>query len=415
MAESIRKNGENMNSIKTTIILILIAALTLPTFASSSGIEQDSLTDYYYSLNEGEIPVLSDISKPQLNLNGKGMVLMEASTGTVLYEENKDGKLPPASVTKVMTMLLVIEAIDSGRIKLEDVVSASEHAVSMGGTQIYLELGEEMTVHELLKAVAVPSANDAAVALAEYIAGSEAEFVNQMNQKAAELGMLNTHFTNCTGLFDDENHYTTAYDLALATKELLTHPKILEYTTIWMDSLRNGEFGLANTNKLLRTYSGMNGMKTGYTKLAGHCLSGTAIRNGVQLIAVVLGSSSSQERFDAVSCMLDYGFANFSVLNETPDIPQTIQIKKGKTDEVKILVKDNLNLVVVKGKEKKLETIVEMCEYVEAPAKKGQTIGSITYKLDDEIIKVIPIFIDEDSDKATLFDYFKDILSEILI
>jgi len=404
-----------MNKIKIIIVSILLCAITLPTIASSSGIDQNSLTDYYYSLKSGEIPVLSDISKPKLDLNGKGLVLMEASTGTVLYEENKDVKLPPASVTKVMTMLLVMESIDSGKIKFEDKVSASEHAVSMGGTQIYLELGEEMTVDELLKAVAVPSANDAAVALAEYISGSEAEFVNKMNQRASELGMTNTNFTNCTGLFDDDNHYTTAYDLALATKELLTHPKILEYTTIWMDSLRNGEFGLANTNKLLRRYSGMNGMKTGYTKLAGHCLSGTALRNGLQLIAVVLGSETSEKRFDSVSKLLDYGFSNFAVINETPEIPQTIEIKKGKTNNAKITVNDTLNLVVIKGKEKNLETIVEICDYIEAPAVKGQTVGSVTYKLDNEIIKVIPILIDENSEKAGIFDYFKSILSEILI
>ncbi len=404
-----------MKTIKLIIISIFIISLTLPSFASGSGIEQNSLTEYYYSLKNGEIPVLSDISKPQMELNGKGMVLMEASTGTVLYEENKDIKLPPASVTKVMTMLLVMESIDSGKIKLEDKVSASEHAVSMGGTQIYLELGEEMTVHELLKAVAVPSANDAAVALAEYIAGSETEFVNKMNQRASDLGMNNTQFTNCTGLFDDENHYTTAYDLALATKELLTHPKILEYTTIWMDSLRNGEFGLANTNKLLRTYSGMNGMKTGYTKIAGHCLSGTAIRNGLQLIAVVLGSSTSQERFDAVSKMLDYGFANFAVINEIPEIPNTIEVKKGKSNEVGISVNESLNLVVLKGKEKSLETTVEICDFIEAPVEKGQTVGSITYKLDGEIIKVIPILVNDNCEKADVFDFFKNILSEILI
>ena len=397
------------------LIFSVVASLPFATYASGDETSQSSLVEYYYSLEDDSVFTVSDLPQPSLDVYGKGMVLIEASTGTVLFEENKDEKLPPASVTKVMTMLLIMEAVDQGKITFDDKVSASEHAVSMGGTQIYLELGETMTVHELLKAVAVPSANDAAVALAEYVAGSESEFVRLMNQRASELGMNNTNFTNCTGLFDDENHYTTAYDLALATRELLTHPKILEYTTIWMDSLRNGEFGLSNTNKLLRTYSGMNGMKTGYTKLAGHCLSGTALRNGMQLIAVVLGSSSSAERFDAVTKMLDYGFSTFSVLNETPEIPDTVAVKKGKYDEVKINVNESLDMVVIKGKEKQLETNVELCEFVEAPVAAGDIIGSVTYKLNGEVIKIIPISATEDSERAGFSDYFVRILADIFI
>lgn len=414
MAKAIERN-KYMKKLTAIISLILFIATAIPTYAGEDSLDNASLIEYYYSLSNGEIPVLSTLANPELKINGKGMVLIEASTGTILYENKKDEKLPPASVTKVMTMLLVMEAVDSEKISLEDKVSASAHAVSMGGTQIYLELGETMTVHELLKAVAVPSANDAAVALAEYIAGSESEFVRLMNKRASELGMVNTNFTNCTGLFDDNEHYTTAYDLALATKELLTHNKILEYTTIWMDSLRNGEFGLANTNKLLRTYSGMNGMKTGYTQLAGHCLSGTAQRNGMQLIAVVLGSPTSQDRFSAVSTMLDYGFSTYSVINEIPSIPESIPVNKGKLKSVKIGANETLNMVVPKGVEKNLTKTIELTDCLEAPIEIGENIGAITYKLDDKIIKVIPISVMENCEKAKFSDYLIEILKEILI
>ena len=402
-------------NISLLISFMILISVSVTSFASVDGSDIVSIFEYYYSLGNNGIQTINNIEKPSLDIYGKGLVLIEASTGTVLYEENKDEKLPPASVTKVMTMLLIMEAIDEGKISFDDKVVASEHAVSMGGTQIYLELGETMTVHELLKAIAVPSANDAAVALAEHIAGSETEFVRMMNKKALDLGMNNSNFTNCTGLFDDENHYTTAYDLALATKELLSHPKILEYTTIWMDSLRNGEFGLANTNKLLRTYSGMNGMKTGYTKLAGHCLSGTALRNNMQLIAVVLGSPTSQDRFNAVSKMLDYGFSTFSVISESAEIPDSIQVTKGKNDQVKICLDDNLEMVVLKGQDKQIEVLTEISDIIEAPVVTGQTVGSVTYKMKDEVIKVIPIKTVETIERADFTDYFIDILCQFLI
>lgn len=403
-----------MKYLKTLISVIVVFSLCLPMCAGDEALNQTAITEYYYSLQSGDVPVISDIAKPSLNISGKSMVLMEASTGTVLYEENKDVKLPPASVTKVMTLLLIMEAIDGGQISEDDSVTASEHAASMGGTQIYLEVGETMTVRELLKAVAVPSANDATVALAEYVAGSEEEFVRQMNERAKELGMNNTNFTNCTGLFDDDNHYTTAYDLAVATRELLTHRKILAYTTIWMDSLRNGAFGLANTNKLLRTYSGMNGMKTGYTQLALHCLSGTAERNGMTLIAVVLGSPTSQERFNAVAKMLDYGFSTFSVINETAEISEPLTVNKGKSTNVELAADDSLNMVVLKGKEKTLEVTYDIKETVDAPVYEGDTVGSVTYRIDGEVIKVCPITAAESVERANAFDYFGRIINDLL-
>ena len=402
-------------NISLIISFMILISASVSSLASVDGSDIVSIFEYYYSLGNNGIQTINNIEKPSLDIYGKGLVLIEASTGTVLYEENKDEKLPPASVTKVMTMLLIMEAIDEGKISFDDKVVASEHAVSMGGTQIYLELGETMTVHELLKAIAVPSANDAAVALAEHIAGSETEFVRMMNKKALDLGMTNSNFTNCTGLFDDENHYTTAYDLALATQELLSYPKILEYTTIWMDSLRNGEFGLANTNKLLRTYSGMNGMKTGYTKLAGHCLSGTALRNNMQLIAVVLGSPTSQDRFNAVSKMLDYGFSTFSVISENTEISDSIKVTKGKNDQVKICLDDNLEMVVLKGQDKQIQVLTEISDSIEAPVVSGQTVGSVTYKMKDEVIKVIPIKTIETIERADFTDYFIDILCQFLI
>ena len=339
---------------------------------------------------------------------------MESTTGKILFESNKDEHLPPASVTKVMTMLLILEAVESGRISFSDNVAASERASSMGGTQIYLEPGEVMTVDELFKSVAVPSANDAAVALAEYVAGTEDEFVRQMNVRAAELGMSNTNFTNCTGLFDDNGHYTTAYDLALATRELLKHPIIHEYTTIWTDSLRNGTFGLANTNKMLRTYQGMNGMKTGYTQLAGHCLSGTAERNGMTLIAVVLGGPSSKERFADVASMLDFGFATYSVIDMAPEKEITLEVKKGKEPTVTAIPDSGFSAVVKKGSGKNTEVIIEFEPSIEAPIEKGTQVGTVSYKIGDETVSVVPIRTVNSVEKADLGDFFIKIMKEIL-
>lgn len=386
---------------KKTAIFIIITAIAI------------NICVPFYA-DSGETYTSAVEASAELNLTSKSCVLMESTTGKILFESNKDEHLPPASVTKVMTMLLILEAVESGRISFSDNVAASERASSMGGTQIYLEPGEVMTVDELFKSVAVPSANDAAVALAEYVAGTEDEFVRQMNVRAAELGMSNTNFTNCTGLFDDNGHYTTAYDLALATRELLKHPIIHEYTTIWTDSLRNGTFGLANTNKMLRTYQGMNGMKTGYTQLAGHCLSGTAERNGMTLIAVVLGGPSSKERFADVASMLDYGFATYSVIDMAPEKEITLEVKKGKEPTVSAIPDSGFSAVVKKGSGKNTEVIIEFEPSIEAPIEKGTQVGTVSYKIGDETVSVVPIRTVSSVEKADLGDFFIKIMKEIL-
>ena len=270
-----------------------------------------------------------------LEVAGKSAVLMDVETGTVMYESNAHEPLAPASVTKVMTMLLIMEAIDSGRIRWEDTVTASETAAAKGGSQIYLKVGETMSVSDMVKSIAVSSANDCACAMAEHLAGSEAAFVERMNERAKELGMNDTNFVNCTGLDDapeSAEHRTSAYDIALMSRELLkNHPDIKKYTTIWMDTVRSGAFGLANTNKMVRFYSGCTGLKTGYTSGAGYCLSSSAERDGMELIAVVMGSETSQTRFAACKSMLDYGFANFAVytpaVQENMSVPVTLAVK----------------------------------------------------------------------------------------
>ncbi len=376
-----------------TLALTMLFALALPCAADSG---EDST-------------VPTTVTEAAITTTGKSSVLMEFSTGEVLYENNKDERLPPASVTKVMTMLLIMEAVDSGQIAFTDTVTASEHAVSMGGTQIYLEVGEQMTVNDLLKAVAIPSANDAAVALAEHIAGSETEFVARMNARAAELGMQNTNFTNCTGLFDDDSHYTTAHDIALMTRELLRHPKIHDFTTVWMDSLRDGAFGLANTNKMLRTYTGMNGMKTGFTRLAGHCLSGTAERNGMTLIAVTLGAPTSKDRFNDIASMLDYGFATYAVIDKSADTPEPVKVVKGTSADVKVEVNGTLNMLVKKGKEKGIETEIVIEPQLTAPVAKGQKVGYVNFILNGQTVKTCEIVASEDVDRAGFLDYFSQI------
>lgn len=339
-----------------------------------------------------------------LQLDAKGAILMEAETGTVLYEQNSKEILYPASVTKIMTMLLVMEALAEGRITEEDTVSASENACSYGGTQIYLEPGEEMCLRDLLKAVCINSANDAAVALAEYVGGSEGSFVEKMNARAAELGMKNTRFVNPCGL-PDPDHYTCAYDVALMTRELLNYPHILDYTGIWMDSLRNGGFGLANTNKLLRTYQGMTGMKTGYTQEAGHCLSATATRGEMTLIAVVLGGETSKGRFSSVASLLDYGFASYTVVRRSVSSLAPIPVTKGTVDSVPVAADGSLTLVVEKGKTSDLTMEVSVEESLTAPVYVGQVVGTVRFRKGNEEVLSVPVVATCGVEKAGFFDY----------
>lgn len=322
----------------------------------------------------------------ELEVAAPAAILMEAATGTVLYEKNAHERLAPASVTKVMTLLLVMEALESGQISWDDAVIASEAAAAKGGSQVYLEVGEQMSMDEMLKSVVVSSANDCATALAEHVAGSEVAFVERMNQRAAELGMEDTHFVNCTGLDDEPNaaeHLTSAYDIAVMSRELLKHDDIRRYTTIWMDTVRNGEFGLANTNKLVRFYDGTTGLKTGYTSAAGHCLSASAQRNGVEFIAVVLHCSSSGERFQSAKQLLDYGFANYTLAQPDPNVEiPPVEVVLGTCESITPVAADATPILIEKSKQNAITTQVEVAERVKAPVEAGQRLGTMTIQAD---------------------------------
>lgn len=326
--------------------------------------------------NESQMPV---------DVKAKSAVLMDQSTGTVLMRMNENEKLYPASVTKIMSMLLVAEAIDSNTIRLTDAVTTSTNASKKGGSQIWLKEGETMTVDELLKATAVYSANDACTALGEYIAGSDEAFVTMMNDRAQELGMKNTHFDNCTGLDDTSaTHLTTAYDIALMSRELMKHQFIQQYTKIWMDSLRDGKTELVNTNKLIRFYEGATGLKTGTTSKAGCCISATATRNGTSLIAVVMGADNSKDRFEGAKAMLNWGFANYETV--TPEIDKSlitnVNIIKGEEKTLTPQISGGFGFLIPKGKQKNITQEIDLAAAVEAPVESNQTLGTVTVKLD---------------------------------
>ena len=347
----------------------------------------------------------------ELEVNGKSALLMDVQTGTVLYEHNPHERLSPASVTKIMTMLLIMEAVDEGKIDLEDMVTASEAAAAKGGSQIYLKVGETMSVSDMLKSIAVSSANDCACAMAEHIAGSEAAFVDKMNSRAKELGMNDTNFVNCTGLDDSpeaENHKTSAHDIAIMSRQLLKyHPKIRDFTTIWMDTVRNGAFGLSNTNKMIRFYSGATGLKTGFTSGAGYCLSATAKRDGLELIAVVMGCESSQLRTAACKSMLDYGFANFAYVE--PDLTEEstlVSVKLGKETAVAAQLGGDTGLLIDKGKKNTVTTEVTLEESVTAPVEKGQKLGFLTVRSGEEILAEVPLVAGEAVERLSWGDIF---------
>lgn len=357
--------------------------------------------------------VKAELVAPELT--APSAILMEASTGQVLFEKNSHDRRPPASVTKIMTMLLVIEAVDSGKISMDDMVRCSEKAASMGGSQVYLEPGEEMSVRDMLKAVAVASGNDAAAALGEFIAGSLEGFVAMMNERAKELGMNDTHFANCNGL-DDPEHLTSAFDIALMSRELISHSVIFEFTTIWMDSLRGGKFGLVNTNKLIRFYEGATGLKTGSTGNAKFCLSATAKRNGMDLIAVVLGAPSSKERFADASGLLNFGFANFAIANSllTEEELQPVRVLKGQKETVEVEIPGNGNVLVSKAKINNIEKQITLSESVEAPVCAGEKLGEISFMLDGQQIGGADIVAKENINKISLFGMYGKLLKQLL-
>ncbi|MGN1479791.1 MAG: D-alanyl-D-alanine carboxypeptidase family protein [Acutalibacteraceae bacterium] len=351
--------------------------------------------------------------KTPVQVKAKAFVLMDAGTGKVLLSQNPDQKLYPASVTKIMTMLLVAEALDSGKISFDDKVTASTDAVKKGGSQIWLKEGEVMTVDELFKAMAVYSANDACAALAEHVAGSEDAFIVMMNERAAQLGMKNTHFENCTGLDDTaENHLTTAFDIALMAKELLIHDFVKSYTTIWMDSLRNGATELVNTNKLVRFYSGCTGLKTGTTAKAGCCLCATATRDNTSLIAVVLGSDNSTDRFEGAKALLNYGFANWTTVvpKIDPSLITDVIVTMGEERAITPQIPAAASVLVPKSREKDIVQDIKLAVSVEAPVESGQVLGHVDVSLDGQTIGTYQLTAPHYVERLTFGEVFRRLI-----
>lgn len=353
-----------------------------------------------------------------LGLNCKSAVLMEASTGKVLYEQNPGEAMPPASVTKIMTLLLVMEAMEAGKLSMEDMVTASAHAASMGGSQIYLKEGEQMTARDMIKSVVISSANDAAVALAEHVAGSEAAFVEAMNKRAAELGMKNTHFENTNGLDDTaQNHVTSALDIAIMSRALIEHKEILEYSSIWMDTIRDGAFGLTNTNRLVRFYRGCNGLKTGSTQKAGFCVSVTAERDGMTLICVIMGADSRDIRNAAATQLLDWGFANYGLYTcdggDSGTVGQ-IRVTGGELMQMNVSY-PSFSCVLPKGDVAAVEQSIQLPSAIAAPIRQGETVGAVVYSCHGQEIGRVAVSACETSEKIGFFGVFVRLLAKFLL
>jgi D-alanyl-D-alanine carboxypeptidase (penicillin-binding protein 5/6) len=363
------------------------------------------------SIEEENVPMADNapmVDNAPFEINAKSAVLMCANTGQFIFENDSHTKRPIASVTKIMTMLLVMEALEQKKISLDDVVTASEHACSMGGTQVYLAVGEEFTVHDLLKAVAVHSANDASVALAEHIGGSEGVFVSLMNDKAKDLGMYDTNFLDCSGL-TDEGHYSTAHDIALMALELSTkHPLIFEYTTIRHDTFRSGTFDLDNTNHLIGRYRGMTGLKTGRTNASGYCLAATASRDGLDLISVVLGSETNNTRFAETTKILDYGFSNYEImlLNRKGEKAADVPVRKGLGSSIPVAYETNQAILLKRGQKDKIMEEISLPEYLNAPVTAGDRGGEVVITLNNEAIQKIPLVTTGNIEKATWLKMF---------
>ncbi|MBQ7768891.1 MAG: D-alanyl-D-alanine carboxypeptidase [Oscillospiraceae bacterium] len=353
------------------------------------------------------------VSAAELNVPAKSAVLMDVATGQLLYEQDAHTPLAPASVTKVMTMLLIMEAIDSGRIGWNDTVTTSEAAAAKGGSQIYLKVGESMSVSDMVKSIAVSSANDCACAMAEHIAGSETAFVEMMNKRAKELGMNDTNFVNCTGLDDSEdakNHKTSAHDIAIMSRELLkNHPDIKKFTTIWMDTVRDGAFGLSNTNKLVRFYPGATGLKTGFTSQAGYCLSSSAMRDEMELVAVVMGCETSKDRFAACKSLLDHGFASYALITPQQDKAE-IPVKLGNADSVSAVPSGMDSVLIDKGQKAMITQETQLLEQVSAPVSQGQRLGTLYIKAGEQVLKEIPLVAETAVPKLTFGQMFSRLL-----
>ena len=406
-----------MNYFKKSIILFLLIILSI----SSSSIAFTTSSLYMWSTYEkkSEVSVSATLEENSqlennnsLNLESGSAVLIEQTTGQVLYSHNAHEQLRPASVTKVMSILLIMEQIDSGNLSYTDTVSCSENARSMGGSQIWLDPRETLTVDEMLKAICVVSANDCVVAMAEHIAGSEEAFVQMMNDKAKKLGMNDTTFKNCHGI-DEDGHVTSAYDIALMSRELLTkHPSITKYTTIWMDTLRDGKSQLVNTNKLIKTYRGITGLKTGSTSLALYNLSASATRDDLSLIAVIMKAPSTKVRFAEAQKLLDYGFNKFSFksFGNSGDVIQTVSVNKGVKNHVDAILENSFGTLIEKGKENQVTQTVEINDNIEAPIKKGDVIGKVVFSLDGSELSSTNLVASYDVDKITLFSMAKKII-----
>lgn len=410
---------------KKLLVLVMILTLLVNTLSMNVAFAETKSSGETKEQQDTTEPEAKDTVKTtetegaQLEISSVSAVLIEGSSGEIIYEKNKDEQLKPASITKIMTLLLIFEALDSGKISLTDEVSVSEYAASMGGSQVWLEPYETQTVDDMIKCICIVSANDASVAMAEFIAGSEEEFVARMNEKAKELGMVNTHFENSCGL-DTDNHYSSAYDVALMSRELITkHPAITNYSTVWMDSIthvtRKGEstFGLSNTNKLLKSYNGITGLKTGSTSLAKYCLSATAKRDGMDLIAVIMAAPETKVRFSEAAKLLDYGFANCSLYSDdnADSVIGPVILKKGVKEEVKAKVAGVFHYVCLKGVNKEdISKEILLFDNVTAPVKENDKIGIINYSLNGKNIGSVDIIASENVEKATYKHFFGKVI-----
>ena len=371
------------------------------------------LVGFTLTASSSKTSAVDTLNAPDVTDNCTSAILMEAATGSVLYEHNADTPLPPASVTKVMTLLLVMEAIDGGKINYSDMVSASAHACSMGGSQIYLKEGELMSVEELLKSVVIASANDAAVALAEYVAGSEEAFVSLMNEKAKKLGMINTNFENTNGLDDTATaHYTSARDIAIMSRELIKHKKILEYSSIWMDTIRDGAFGLTNTNRLVRFYKGANGLKTGSTSKAGFCITATAERDGMTLICVIMNAPTRDIRNNSATKLLDFGFSNYCIYKAEGNKIENIPIYGSSVQKITGIYND-FSAITDKSQKNSIMSEIILKENLCAPIKKSAKIGEIIYRSNGVEIGKTDILCDTTAEKITLGQVFVKIIKEM--